>query len=601
MSTNKDNQIIELPISLSVRDLAEKLGTNPIEIIKTLMQNGVMANINQLIDYETAEIVAVELGFNVELEKIDQFQSDDESEIPLWRRMIASEDAENLQKRPPVVTILGHVDHGKTSLLDAIRKTNIQTGEVGGITQHISAYQVTHNKKIITFLDTPGHAAFTAMRSRGAQGADIVILVVAADDGVMPQTKEALAHAKAAQVPIIVALNKIDKQNANPEFVKQQLSEVGLIPDEWDGDTMVIPVSATEGTGLNDLLEAITLVADDTEILANPEGKVLGSVIEAEKDRHKGIVATLLVQNGTLRQGEILIAGNSYGHIRAMFDYQGNRIEEALPSTPISVLGLNNVPSAGDIFHTVKTAKEARTIIAERIEIEKESITAAHVGLTLETMFDQFQSGQVRELRLIVKADVQGSLEPIVSSLEDISANDKEGTIKVKVLHSGTGNITENDVSLATASRAIVMGFNVITDNAAKIQAERKNINIRIYNIIYRLLEDVEKALKGMLEPEEIEVVTGKAEVRAVFQIRKIGNIAGCRVTKGEIRRNGSIRVIRNGKEIHNDSIISLKHKIEDVKEVREGFECGIGIKGFTTFKEGDVLECFVKEFVKIV
>ena len=405
MSKNKNSQVIELPISLSVRDLAEKLGTNPIEIIKTLMQNGVMANINQLIDYETAEIVAVELGYNVELEKIEQLQAD-ENEIPLWRRMIANEKDADLKQRPPVVTILGHVDHGKTSLLDAIRETSVQAGEAGGITQHISAYQVTHNGKLITFLDTPGHAAFTAMRSRGAQGADVVILVVAADDGVMPQTKEALAHARAAQVPIVVALNKVDKQNANPDFVKQQLSEVGLIPDDWDGDTMVIPVSAKQGTGLGDLLEAITLVADDTDILANPSGKVLGTVIEAEKDSHRGIVATILVQNGTLRKNDILIAGNGYGSIRAMFDYRGNPIEEATPSTPISVLGFNEVPSAGDIFYTVDSNKEARNIIAEKLEKEKASVSTPTGSLTLESMFDQFQAGQVRELRLIVKADV---------------------------------------------------------------------------------------------------------------------------------------------------------------------------------------------------
>lgn len=601
MSKNKKSQVIELPISLSVRDLAEKLGTNPIEIIKTLMQNGVMANINQLIDYETAEIVAVELGYNVELEKIEQLQADDENEIPLWRRMIANEDDDDLKRRPPVVTILGHVDHGKTSLLDAIRETSVQAGEVGGITQHISAYQIKHNNKLITFLDTPGHAAFTAMRSRGAQGADVVILVVAADDGVMPQTREALAHARAAQVPIIVALNKIDKQNANPDFVKQQLSEVGLIPDDWDGDTMVIPVSAKQGTGLDDLLEAITLVADDTEIFANPNGKVLGTVIEAEKDSHRGIVATILVQNGTLRKSDILIAGNGYGSIRAMFDYRGNPIEEAGPSTPISVLGLNEVPSAGDIFYTVESNKEARTIIAEKLEKEKTSANTPSGSLTLESMFDQFQAGQVRELRLVVKADVQGSLEPIISSLEDISANDKEGTIKVKVLHSGTGNITENDVSLAVASKAIVMGFNVSSDNAASILADHEGIEVRNYNIIYRLIEDVEKALKGMLEPEEREVVIGQAEVRAVFRIRKLGNIAGCRVTKGELRRNGFMRVLRNGKEIYKDEIVSLKHETDDVKEVREGYECGVGIKGFTDFKEGDVLECFVKEMVKAV
>ncbi|MBN1230899.1 MAG: translation initiation factor IF-2 [Anaerolineales bacterium] len=596
----KENKIIELPYSMSVRQLADKLGSSPIEIIKTLMVNGVMANINQMIDFETAEIVASELGYEVELEKIEQASTEDIGEIPLWRRLIAKEDESDLVRRPPVVTVLGHVDHGKTSLLDAIRHESVQEGEVGGITQHISAYQATHNGKLITFLDTPGHAAFTAMRSRGAQGADIVILVVAADDGVMPQTREALAHAKAAQVPIIVALNKIDKQNANPDFVKQQLAEVGLIPDEWDGDTIIVPVSATQKQGLEDLLEAIILVSESTEIMANPVGDVIGTVVEAERDRHRGVVATVLIQNGTLHSGDVMLVGTCYGHLRAMFDFKGQQIEEAGPSTPVSIMGLNEVPSAGEVFRIVTNMKEARTIVAEREEEKKKSEARSGGILTLESMFEHYQAGEVRELRLIIKADVQGSLEPIVSSLDEISANDKEGSIKVNVIHSGTGNISENDVSLAIASKAIVMGFNVQADVAARNQAEKEGVDIRVYDIIYRLTEDVEKAIKGMLVPEEKETVTGMAEVLAVFHIRKVGHIAGCRVRKGTIQRPAFIRVRRGDEVIYEGEISSLKHEQDDVKEVREGFECGISVKGFSDFAEGDRLECYIKELVHV-
>jgi translation initiation factor IF-2 len=600
MSEN-GHKSIELPDSITVRELAERIESSPIDVIKQLMANGVMANINQQIDYDTAAIVAAELGFETSLEIIDQAESEDTGEVALWRRLIADEDEANLSKRPPVVTILGHVDHGKTSLLDAIRSTSVQEGEYGGITQHISAYQIEHDGKTISFLDTPGHAAFTAMRSRGAQGADIVILVVAADDGVMPQTREALAHARAAQVPIIVALNKVDKQNANPDRVKQQLAEVGLVPDEWDGETIVVPVSATEQTGLDDLLEAILLVADSTEILANPEGKLIGTVIEAERDRAKGVVATILVQNGTLNVGDTIVAGLSHGRIRAMFDFRGEAIEEAGPSTPVSIMGLNDVPSAGDLIRLVESEKEARVIVADREEKLKDDLANQRKPVTLENMFEQVQEGQMRELRLIIKADVQGSLEPIVSSLQEMSASDEEGKIRVNILHSATGNISESDIDLAAASQAIVMGFNVQADEAARVTADREGVSIRFYNIIYRITEDVENALKGMLAPEEVTTVLGKAEVRALFKIPKIGIIAGCRVTEGEIRRNAQMRVLRNDKLIYEGDISSLKHEKDDVREMRAGFECGIGLRGFTDFKEGDILECVIKEFVPVV
>jgi translation initiation factor IF-2 len=592
-----DNKTIELPAIITVRDLADVLHKSPIDIIKVLMTNGVMANINQQIDFDTAAIVSSELGYEATLEAIDQVEADEVGEVALWRRLIADEDKKNLNPRPPVITILGHVDHGKTTLLDAIRSSSVAADEVGGITQHISAYQIKHNDRTITFLDTPGHAAFTAMRSRGAQGADIVILVVAADDGVMPQTKEALNHAKAAKVPIIVALNKIDKANANPERVKQQLAEVGLVPDEWDGDTIVVPVSATEKSGLEDLLEAILLVAENTEIMANPKSEVFGTVIEAERDRTRGVVATLLVQNGTLKLGDTLVAGMAHGRIKAMFDFRGKKIEEAAPSTPVSVMGFNDVPDAGDLFRAVESEREARVIVAEREQ--KRKAVASGDKLTLESIFERVKTGQERELRLIVKADVQGSLEPIITSLEKIKATDEEGEINVNVVHSGTGNISESDVMLANTSQAIVMGFNVSADVPARSYADQEGVDIRYYDIIYRLTEDVEKAIKGMLQPEEKQTVIGKAEVRAVFKIPKIGNIAGCRVSSGEVRRNGHMRVMRQNAMIYDGPISSLKHEKDDVREVREGFECGIGVKGFTDFKEGDILECYVSEMVK--
>ena len=595
MSDNgHDTKTIELPASISVRDLAQNIDASPIEVIKTLMANGVMANINQLIDYDTAAIVAAEMGYEAVPEAADTGAEVDQGEIPLWRQVIAGEDASQLTPRPAVVTILGHVDHGKTTLLDAIRHTNVVEGEAGGITQHIGAYQAEHNNRTITFLDTPGHAAFTAMRARGAQGADIVILVVAADDGVMPQTREAIAHAKAAQVPILVALNKIDKPNADLDRVKQQLAEAGLVPDDWDGDTIVVPISAKKKIGLEDLLEAILLVSDNTQILANPKGRVIGTVIEAEIDRSKGVLATLLVQNGTLNVGDVVVVGNTHGRLRAMFDYRGRQIKRAGPSTPVSVMGLNDIPQAGDLFQIVESEREARVIVAQRQEIKKQEADAAQTAVTLEQLFERFQAGEVKELRLILKADVQGSLEPIVSSLKEI----KTGDIGINILYAETGNIGENDVMLAAASKAIVIGFNVQADAAARRLADSHGVSIRLYDIIYRLTEDIEKALKGMLEPELHKRVIGHAIVQAIFRVSKFGNIAGCRVTDGEIRRNAHLRVIRNNETIFEGSLGSLKHHQDDVREVRQGFECGISIKGFDDYEANDVLESFVIEKV---
>jgi translation initiation factor IF-2 len=596
MSEN-GHKTIELPPNITVRDLAQAINASPIEVIKALMANGVMANINQLIDFDTAAVVASEMGYEATLETPDLAKSEEIGEIPLWRRLIAGEDPKNLTARPPVVTILGHVDHGKTTLLDAVRHTNVVEGEAGGITQHIGAYQTEQSGRLITFLDTPGHAAFTAMRARGAQGADIVVLVVAADDGVMPQTREAVAHAKAAKVPIVVAMNKIDKSNADQDRVKQQLAEIGLVPDEWDGDTLVVPISAKRNLGLDDLLEAILLIADNMDIRANPKGQVIGTVIEAAIDRTKGVMATLLVQNGTLEVGDVVVVGNAHGKLRAMFDYRGRSIRRAGPSTPVSVMGLSDVPQAGDLFQTVDSEREARTIVTERLQAQHQASSGPKRAVTLEELFERVQTGDIPELRLIVKADVQGSLEPIISSLKELSTAE----ININILYAETGNIGENDVMLASASKAIIIGFDVQIDGAARRLAESEGISIRLYDIIYRLTEDIEKALKGMLEPEEKEVVIGHAEVRAIFRISKIGQVAGCRVSDGELRRNAHMRVLRKGAVIHSGMVASLKHLQDDVREVRAGYECGVAIKGFDGFEAGDILECYVLEKTPVV
>ncbi len=588
MSANGNK--LELPTSIVIRDLAQKIQKSPIDLIKKLMSNGVMATINQTVDFDTAAIVVGEYGFEAIPEVIEDAVVET-GEVPLWRRMIAGEDTAALKNRAPVVTILGHVDHGKTSLLDAIRQTDVAAGEAGGITQHIGAYQVEKKGRQITFLDTPGHAAFTQMRARGAQGADIVVLVVAADDGVMPQTREAIAHAKAARVPIMVALNKIDKSNANPEHVKQQLADQELIPDDWGGNTMVIPVSAKQKQGIDDLLEGILLVADNIEIKANPNGKVIGTVIEAELDKSKGVVATLLVQNGTLESGDVVVAGTAYGKLRALSDFHGKPVKKAGPSMPVSVLGLNDVPSAGDLFEVVSAEREARSIVNERIEVAK-TRAQSRKKVSLEDLFANVQAGEAKELNLIVKADVQGSLDPIVTELNKLG----EGEIGVKVLYSETGNIGENDVMLAAASNAIIIGFNVQADVSARRVAEKEGVDIRLYEIIYRMTEDIEKALNGMLEPKTKEKIIGRAQVLAVFSASKFGKVAGCKVIDGELRRNSKVRLYRGTDLVYEGDMGSLRHEKDDVKEVKQGYECGVGFKNFSDIQTGDQLICYVVE-----
>lgn len=588
MSTNGNK--VELPVNIVVRDLAQKIEKSPIDLIKKLMTNGVMATINQAVDFDTAAIVVAEYGFEAVPEVIEEVKVET-GEVPLWRQLIADEDVALLKNRPPVVTILGHVDHGKTSLLDAIRQTEVAAGEAGGITQHIGAYQVEKKGRLITFLDTPGHAAFTQMRARGAQGADIVVLVVAADDGVMPQTREAIAHAKAARVPIMVALNKIDKPNASPDRVKQQLAEQELVPDDWGGSTMVIPVSAKQKQGIDDLLEGILLVADNSEIKANPSGKVIGTVIEAELDKSKGVVATLLVQNGTLESGDVVVAGTAHGKLRAISDYKGRPVKKAGPSTPVAVMGLNEVPSAGDLFEVVDSDKEARNIISERVEAAK-SQSQAKKKVSLEDLFANVQSGEAKGLNLIVKADVQGSLDPIISELNKLGA----GEIALKILYTETGNIGENDVLLASASNAILIGFNVQAEVSARKLAEKEGVDIRLYEIIYRMTEDIEKALSGMLEPEVKEKVIGRAQVLQVFSASKFGKVAGCRVTDGELRRNAKVRLYRGTDLVYEGDMGSLRHEKDDVKEVKQGYECGVGFKSFSDIQPGDQLICYILE-----
>jgi len=588
--SNNGNKI-ELPASIVIRDLALKIEKSPIDLIKKLMTNGVMATINQTVDFDTAAIVVGEYGYEAVPETVEEVKKEETGEVPLWRQMIAGENNALLKSRPPVITILGHVDHGKTSLLDAIRQTEVAAGEAGGITQHIGAYQVEKKGRLITFLDTPGHAAFTQMRARGAQGADIVVLVVAADDGVMPQTREAIAHAKAARVPLMVALNKVDKANANPDRVKQQLAELELVPDEWGGSTMVVPVSAKQKQGIDDLLEGILLVADSNEIKANPNGKVIGTVIEAELDKSKGVLATLLVQNGTLESGDIVIAGTAYGKLRAITDYKGKPIKKAGPSTPVAVMGLSGIPSAGDIFEVANSEKEARSIVAERMEAAK-TLSQTKKKVSLEDLFANVQAGEAKGLNLIVKADVQGSLDPIVTELNKLG----QGEIGLNILHAETGNIGNNDVMLAAASKAIIIGFNVQADVDGRRLAEKEGVDIRLYEIIYRMTEDIEKALSGMLEPKLVEKVIGKAQVLQVFAASKFGRVAGCKCIDGELRRGARVRLYRGADMIYEGDLSSLRHEKDDVKEIRQGYECGVGFKNFSDIQSGDQLICYVVE-----
>jgi translation initiation factor IF-2 len=589
---------IELPQQLTLRELADLLRCSPIEMIKQLMNAGVMANINQLIDYDTAAIVAEDMGFTVKEQQADEpepvVEEEESPAAKVQRRVYSEAEQEMLRSRPPVVTILGHVDHGKTSLLDVIRRTNVQAGEAGGITQHIGAYQVLDKDKAITFLDTPGHEAFTAMRARGASVTDIAVLVVAADDGVQPQTREAINHARAAQVPIIVAVNKIDLPSANVEYALQQLAELGLVPEEWGGDTICVQVSAKQQQNIDTLLDMVLLVAEMADYKANPRREAEGVVIEGRMDRSRGATATLLVQEGTLKAGDALVIGRTYGKIRAMFDYQGKEIKRATPSMPVAVIGLRDVPEAGDTFTVVASEREARELAEERIQASSVA-DVRPTALSLEDIFAQARIGGVHELNLILKADVQGSIEPIKNSLEKLDIGD----IKVRFIHHGVGNVAESDITLAVASKAIVVGFNVGVDTSAARLAEAEGIEVRTYNIIYRLIEDVQRALTGMLEPEYQEVVRGQAIVRQVFSMSKRGNVAGMQVTEGKALRNAMVRVKRGEKVLWQGRVSSLKRYTEDVREVNTGMECGVSLDGFNDYEPDDIFEFYTRELVQ--
>jgi len=583
--------VIDLPRSIGVRQLAELLDVDSIYIIKQLMRSGIMANINQIIDYETAATIVASLGLKPHLTPLkDQMMASAAEESKKLKKKYGK-DAENLEPRPPVVTVMGHVDHGKTKLLDAIRQTNVVDSEAGGITQHIGAYQATIDGHKITFLDTPGHEAFTAMRAHGANITDITILVVAADDGVMPQTKEAIAHAKAADVPIVVAINKIDKDNADQNRVKQQLAEAGLVIEEWGGNVIAVPISAKAKTGIKELLESVLLVAEMEELKANPNQAAAGVVIEAKKDKTMGPLATVLIRAGTLKDEDTIVVGNTWGRIKAMFNDTNKRIKKAEPSTPVEILGLNDVPQVGDNLVAVADERHAQAILAHR-RAEQEKETAKAKSVNLNSLFDQINAGKVKELNVILKTDVQGSLEPIRNSLERLGTDE----VKVRIIHGATGNITESDVMLASASNGLVIGFGVSAGEGARHLAISSGVDIRIYNIIYNLIDDVEKALKGLLEPTFTEVIEGRADVRAVFPGGKNTKAAGVMVTEGKATRNTKVRV-RRGKEILADSIVSsLKRFKDDAKEVAAGYECGVGVKDFNDFKAGDVLEFYRME-----
>ncbi|SNZ09743.1 bacterial translation initiation factor 2 (bIF-2) [Terribacillus aidingensis] len=573
--------------SLAVSELAAKLHRESAEIIKKLFLQGVMATKNQELDKDAIELICAEYDVEVE-EEVDV----DVTDLDNYK---IEDKEDDLQERPAVVTIMGHVDHGKTTLLDSIRDTKVTEGEAGGITQHIGAYQIEENGKKITFLDTPGHAAFTSMRSRGAQVTDIAILVVAADDGVMPQTVEAINHAKAAEVPIIIAVNKIDLEGANPDRVMQELTEHGLIPEDWGGDTIFVQLSAKKREGIDDLLEMILLVTEVEELKANPNRPAEGTVIEAQLDKGRGPVATLLVQNGTMHVGDSIVVGHSYGRVRAMVNDLGRRVKTAAPSTPVEITGLNSVPNAGDQFMVFKDEKQARQVGEAKQQRQVEENRSSGARVSLDDLFNQIKQGEVKDINLIVKADVHGSVEAMAASLEKIEV---EG-VKVRIIHTGVGAITESDVILASASNAIIIGFNVRPDTNAKKAAESENVDIRQHRIIYKVIEEIESAMKGMLDPEFEEKVIGQAEVREIFKVSRIGTIAGSYVTEGKITRDASIRVIRDSVVIVEDEIDSLKRFKDDVREVATNYECGITLKSFHDLKEGDTFEAYVMEEIE--
>jgi len=571
----EDLSQVELPPSITVKQLADVLKVEPVKVIKQLMRKGIMANINQTIDFDTASITAAEFGYAAKAAK--------------EHRVLPSRKTRRkgrLSARPPVVTVMGHVDHGKTTLLDVIRKTNVTAHEVGAITQHIGAYQALVDGRKITFLDTPGHEAFTAMRARGAQVTDIVTLVVAADDGVMPQTVEAINHARAAKVPIVAAINKIDKPDANPERVKQQLADLGLVVEEWGGDTVCVPMSAKQGQGISDLLENLFLVADILELKADPDSTAEGAVIEAKLDKTKGPLATFLVQKGTLKRGDVVVAGGAWGKIKAMFDDKGRQVHKAEPSTPVEVLGLNEVAKAGDPFIVLPDEHEARNIV------EKQKYPRPRLTLSLSALSSQISDGQIKELNIVLKTDVEGSIEPIKTSIERLGTE----KTKARVIHAASGSITESDVLLASASKGIIIGFNTPTSPGAIQLANVEAVGIQHYDVIYKLIEDMDKTLKGMLEPTYAEVLGGRAEVRAVFPSSKLGKIAGVYVMEGKVWRDARVKILRKNKLICDSRVSSLKRFKEDVSEVSSGLECGLGIEGVVDFQIGDIIEFYRQE-----
>ena len=578
---------VKIPEEITVGELASRMKKTAGEVIKLLMKNGVMAGINQTIDFDTAEYVATEMGCKVEKEitvTIEERIIDDHQDT-----------AEELETRAPVVVVMGHVDHGKTSTLDAIRKTNVTSGEAGGITQHIGAYTVDINGNMITFLDTPGHAAFTSMRARGAKSTDIAILVVAADDGIMPQTVESINHAKAAEVPIIVAINKMDKPEANPDRIKQQLTEYELIPEEWGGDTVICPISAKTGMGLENLLEMVILTAEMQELKANPNRRAKGTVIEARLDKTRGPIATLLVQNGTLNQGDIVIAGTAVGRVRVMTNDKGRTVKTAGPSVPVEITGLAEVPAPGDEFNAVTDERMARELVEQRKQAAKDAAANAMQKVTLDNLFAKMQEGEMKELPLIVKADVQGSAEAVKASLEKISNEE----VRVRVIHTGVGAINESDILLASTAGAIVVGFNVRPDAAAQASGQRSGVDMRFYRVIYDAIDEIEAAMKGMLAPKYQEAIIGHAEVRMTYKVSAVGTIAGCMVKDGKVTRDAQVRVLRDNIVIHEGEVGSLQRFKDAAKEVTAGYECGMSIAKFNDIKEGDVFECFVMEEIK--
>ncbi len=577
----KEKKKVLIPNEISVGEFASRLGVSPTEVIKKLMTLGIMAAISQTIEFDVASLIAEDMGAEVEHEIIltdEEILFNEEEDKP-----------EDLEARSPVVVVMGHVDHGKTSLLDAIRSSNVTDTEAGGITQHIGAHRVRIHDKKITFLDTPGHEAFTAMRARGAQATDIAILVVAADDGVMPQTVEAINHAKAANVSIIVAINKIDKEGANPDRIKQDLMEHDLIAEEWGGDTIFVEVSAKQKLNIDGLLEMVLLVAEMRDLKANPNRKARGIVIESRLDKGRGPVATVLVQNGTLKVGDIVIAGTAIGHVRAMLDDKGKKIKKAAPSVPAEITGLSETPDGGDLFYVIDDERRGKNVVDQRKHQQKEERIKAHTAVTLDDLFDRIKEGQVKDLNIIVKADVQGSVEAVRQSLEKLS-NDE---VRVRVIHGGVGAIRESDVMLAVASNAIIVGFNVRPDPGAAMSAEQQGVDVRLYRVIYTAIEEIEAAMKGMLEPTFREEVTGHAEIRQTFRVSGVGTIAGCYVLDGTISRNTQVRIVRDGIVVHEGKLASLKRFKDDAKEVHSGYECGLGIENYNDIKEGDVVEGF--------